>query len=74
MTQRFMTMIIVTKLDNRKILLNLETVKYLESVPDTLISFVNGESLMVRESLEEVQQAVIQYQQNVLNQAEVRAH
>ena len=74
MTLRFMTMIIVTKLDNRKILLNLETVKYLESVPDTLISFVNGESLMVRESLEEVQQAVIQYQQNVLNQADVRAH
>ena len=60
-------MIIVTKLDNRKILVNLEAVKYLESIPDTLIFFTNGESVIVRESLEEVRQAVVQYKQSVLD-------
>jgi len=59
--------IILTKLDNRKILLNLETIKYLESIPDTLIFFLNGESVIVRESLEEVRKAVIQYKHEVLS-------
>ena len=63
-------MIIVTKLDNRKILINLEAVKYFEAIPDTLVFFLNGESVIVRESLEEVQQAVVQYKQHILNQAE----
>ena len=49
-------MILLTKLDGTKILLNLETVKYLEAVPDTIVFFVNGESLMVKETLSEVQQ------------------
>ena len=67
-------MILLTKLDNRKILINLETVKCMESVPDTIVFFVNGESVIVRESLDQVRQAVIEYKQNVLNQAENRAN
>ena len=67
-------MILLTKLDSRKILINLETVKYLESIPDTLVFFMNGESVIVRESLEEVKRAVIQYKQNVLEHAETRSH
>lgn len=59
-------MILLTKLDDNKILLSLETVKYLESVPDTLIFFVNGDSLMVKESLQEIEQAVIQQQSHVM--------
>lgn len=51
-------MLMLTKLDNKKVLVNLETVKYLEQVPDTIIFFTNGESLMVKESLEDVEQAV----------------
>ncbi|MFK7872940.1 MAG: flagellar FlbD family protein [Oligoflexales bacterium] len=48
-------MILVTRLDNSKLLVNLDNVKYIESTPDTLIRFMNGDSLMVLESLEEVQ-------------------
>lgn len=47
-------MIFLTKLDNKKILINLESVKYIESVPDTLVFFLNGDSIMVKESLEQV--------------------
>ncbi len=46
-------MIMLTRLDNSKVLVNLETVKFIESTPDTLLSFLNGDSVMVRESLEE---------------------
>ena len=62
-------MIILTKLDNHKVLVSLETVKYMEAVPDTLLFFINGESLMVKESLEEVEQAIITHQGRVLQSA-----
>lgn len=62
-------MIVLTKLDNQKILVNLETVKYFEAVPDTLVFFTNGESLMVKESLEEVAEIAARYQARVWQHA-----
>jgi flagellar protein FlbD len=62
-------MILLTKLDQQKILINLETVKYVESVPDTIIFFTNGESLMVQESLDAISQAVVEYQAAVFRQS-----
>ena len=47
-------MIFLTKLDRAKILVVPETIKYIESTPDTLIRFLNGECLIVRENLEEI--------------------
>jgi len=63
-------MIILTKLDNQKILINLETVKYLEAVPDTLIFFTNGESIMVKESLDDIANAVARFHAEIVRQAE----
>lgn len=59
-------MIALTKLDKKKVLINLECVKYVEQVPDTLIFFTNGESVMVMEDMEEVARAVKQYQADVI--------
>ena len=44
-------MIMLTKLDRTRILVGFEAVKYIEETPDTLIRFLNGESLIVRETL-----------------------
>lgn len=62
-------MILLTKLDQQKILINLETVKYIESVPDTIIFFTNGDSLMVQESIDAISQAVVEYQAAVFRQS-----
>ena len=59
-------MILLTKLDDNKILISLETVKYLESVPDTLIFFINGDSVIVKESLPEIEAAVIRQRSQVV--------
>ena len=58
-------MILLTKLDNKKILVSLETVKYLESVPDTIIFFTNGESVLIKETLEEVEAAVVSHSRKI---------
>lgn len=59
-------MILLTRLDKSKVLVNLDTVKYVESTPDTVVSFVNGDSVIVRESLEEVDRRVLEYRARLL--------
>jgi flagellar protein FlbD len=66
-------MILLTKLDQQKVLINLETVKYIESVPDTIIFFTNGDSVMVLESIEAISQAVVEYQAAVFRQSTATA-
>jgi flagellar protein FlbD len=45
-------MILLTKLDQTRILVPIEAIKYVEETPDTLIRFQNGETLIVKENLE----------------------
>lgn len=47
-------MILLTKLDGARILVGLETIKYIEETPDTLLRFLNGESVIVKETLEQI--------------------
>ena len=63
-------MIELTKLDDSSILLNLEMVKYIESVPDTLITFINGETILVKETTHDLEQKIIQYKANILKHLE----
>ena len=60
-------MIVMTRLDGTKILINTENVKYIESTPDTLITFVNGDSLFVRETFDELITSVISFNRKVLD-------
>lgn len=46
--------------------LNAELVKTVESVPDTVITLVSGEKLLVRESANEVVERIKQYRRSVL--------
>ncbi|MBF0442585.1 MAG: flagellar FlbD family protein [Oligoflexales bacterium] len=62
-------MILLTKLDSNKVLINLDTVKYLESIPDTLIHFLNGESLIVKESLDDISKMILSYKSEVLRES-----
>jgi flagellar protein FlbD len=61
-------MIFVTRLDKSRLLLNLESVKYIESTPDTFIFFLNGDSVIVQESLEEIERRVLDFRVSLLKQ------
>jgi flagellar protein FlbD len=52
--------ILLTKLDKTRILVNLETIKYVEATPDSLIRFLNGDSVIVAESLDEIHERVLE--------------
>ena len=58
-------MITVTRLDQRVVVLNADLIKMLESTPDTIITLINGDTVVVRDSVEEVVRRAIDYQRQV---------
>ncbi len=58
-------MILVTRLDGSELFLNCDLVETVERTPDTVVSLLNGHKLVVRESVEELAERVIQYRQKI---------
>lgn len=54
-------MIRVSRLNGDRFIVNAELIKFVEEVPDTVITLRDGEKLMVREPAEEVAGRVIAY-------------
>ncbi len=58
-------MITLTRLDKRVVVLNAELIKMLESTPDTIVTLLNGDTLIVRESVDEVVRRAIDYARQI---------
>ncbi len=57
-------MIKLTRLDGEAFILNAELIKYVESRPDTYITLVAGDRLVVREAPAEVLRRALEYQRS----------
>ncbi|NQT40350.1 MAG: flagellar FlbD family protein [Planctomycetes bacterium] len=57
-------MIKLTRLDGEAFVLNAELISYVESRPDTFITLTTGDRMVVAESMDEVLQRAVTYQQN----------
>ena len=58
-------MIQLTRLSGQEFIVNAEFIKFVEETPDTVITLVNGDRLLVRESLEEVVRRSVEYSRSV---------
>lgn len=65
-------MIELTRLNHKPIVVNAELIKLVERAPDTVLTLVTGDKLVVLESVEEVTRQVIRYRQ-LLNISQERA-
>jgi flagellar protein FlbD len=54
-------MIKVTRLDDREIYINADMIEFIEKTPDTIIRFVTGRNMMVREDIDEVLRRYYRY-------------
>ena len=54
-------MVSLTRLNKKNFVVNAELIKTIEETPDTLITLVNGDYFMVRESVKEVVEKAIEY-------------
>jgi flagellar protein FlbD len=59
-------MIQVTRLDGTPMVVNADQIGWIEFLPDTVISLVNGEKLIVRESPEVIVERVEEYRRVLL--------
>ena len=60
-------MIEVTRLNDTKLLINSDQIEFVEETPDTVISFLSGKKIILKESRQEIQNLVILYRRKILN-------
>jgi len=63
--QVVITMIVVTRLNGQRFVVNAEKIRYVESTPDTLICCDTGDKVMVKETLAEVTRKAIEYARTI---------
>jgi len=66
-------MIELTRLNRQRLILNADLIKYLEVSPDTVITLVSGEKMIVLETAEEVVQRVKAYRRSLLEGLDLAA-
>jgi flagellar protein FlbD len=59
-------MILLTRLNNSTLTLNSDLIKFVEQSPDTVITLINGEKLLVQEPVDEILKRVIEFRKRVL--------
>jgi flagellar protein FlbD len=59
-------MIELTRLNGTPMVLNSDLIKTAEASPDTMLTLINGEKLIVREQIEEVVDRVLAYRAKLL--------
>ncbi len=60
-------MIELTKLNEKKFLLNADLIETVEETPDTVITLVSGKKIIVKESRQEVKNLVISYRKIIFS-------
>jgi len=59
-------MIQLTRLNQHPLVVNSDLIKFVEQAPDTVITLLNGDKIVVRESAQDVLERVVQFRRSVL--------
>ena len=59
-------MIELTRLNGHPLVLNSDLIKFVEQAPDTVITLLSAEKIVVRESAQDVLRRVVQFRRDVL--------
>jgi flagellar protein FlbD len=62
-------MIQLTRLNNKPLAVNSDLIKFVEQAPDTVITLINGEKIVVLENAEQVLQRILQFRREILRGA-----
>jgi flagellar protein FlbD len=58
-------MIELTKLNGTKLVINSDLIEYIEVLPDSLITLTTGMKIMVKESIPEIIEAVVDFRRRI---------
>ncbi|MGV3525321.1 MAG: flagellar FlbD family protein [Candidatus Sericytochromatia bacterium] len=65
-------MIHLTRLNGQDIVVNVDLIKFIEAMPDTLLTLSTGDKLPVTESVDEVIQRVVSFKRELAQSPPVR--
>ena len=54
-------MIHLTRLNNQPLIVNADLVKFIENLPDTVITLLTGDKLVVREAPDDIIERIVEY-------------
>ena len=60
-------MIQLTRLNNQPLTVNSDLIKFIEKAPDTVLTLVSGEKVVVLESCEQVLEKVVEFRRTILS-------
>jgi len=66
-------MIQLTRLNNQPLTVNSDLIKFIEKAPDTVLTLVSGEKVVVLESSEQVLEKVVEFRRTILSGAKILA-
>ena len=59
-------MVKLTRLNDSKVVINADLIEFIEALPDTIVTLTTGQKIMVKESVEEVVDKVVEYKRLIL--------
>ncbi len=60
-------MIQLTRLNGTPLIINSDLIKLIENTPDTVISLINGEKIVVRETGEQILERIVHFRRRILD-------
>ena len=60
-------MIQLTRLNNSKVIINSDLIKFVEESPDTVITLLNGEKILAQEPVNEIVKRVVEFRRQVIS-------
>ena len=65
-------MIQLTRLNNQSLIVNCDLIKFVETAPDTVLTLVSGEKILVRETPQEVLRRILDFRHDVIKGSGLR--
>jgi flagellar protein FlbD len=59
-------MILLTRLNNKSLTVNSDLIKFVEQSPDTIVTLITGEKIVVRETVDQILALVVEFRRAVL--------
>jgi len=59
-------MIYLTRLNNRPVVVNSDLIKFVEDTPDTVVTLVSGEKIVVTETVEQVLEKIMGFRRRLM--------
>ncbi|KPU28212.1 hypothetical protein TR13x_02425 [Caloranaerobacter sp. TR13] len=58
-------MVILKRINGKEFVLNSDLIEFIEATPDTIVTLTNGKKIVVKETVEEVIDKVINYKREI---------